>query len=230
MTTFTRTPDEDLHNQPITTALVTGSQARVADVAPALEKEGFSTHGAPSDAVHLPETIRHARLRARSLGCYVQLPTTDLDGDCAAPLAGLRALICNALLGRFDALAVVAPLLAHGARLVIVAGDQAGATRDSDFGLPAISCLLAEAVLAGQGAYGVHTTVVGDGCNAAEIAAVARGAAYGPGLQARSPSAVLAGYAAESTGLCYVDWRDEVLGLVAELAYGQHPDRLGPQG
>ena len=198
------------------TALVTGSAARVTDVSLAMEKEGFSTYSAPPDAAHLSEELHHSGLRSRSLQCYVQLPTTDLDQDGTASLAGLRALVANALLARFDALAVVAPRLAPGARLVIVAGDRAGATGDSELGLPHISLALAEAVLARRGPDNVHTTVIGDNVSPADIAAIARRPANGG-----SPAVGLASYAAVSPQLSYVDWRDEVLGLAAELSDGR---------
>lgn len=223
-------------------ALVTGSAARATDVSLALEKEGFSTYSAPSDALHLVEELRHAALPGRSLSCYVQLPTTELDEGRTGTLAGLRALVANALLARFDALAVVAPRLAPGARLVIVAGDRAGATGDADLGLPGLSAVLAEAVLARRGPDGVHTTVIGAHLTAADIAAIAGGrdrnrnartwgqiTGYVPPLSSvgrsrrvpASPSARLAGFAGVSPELSYVDWRDEVLGLVAELSDGR---------
>jgi hypothetical protein len=224
-------------------ALVTGSAARVTDVSLALEKEGFSTYSAPSDALHLGEELRHAALPVRSLNCYVQLPTADFDEGCTGTLAGLRALVANALLARFDALAVVAPRLAPGARLVIVAGDRAGTTGDADLGLPGLSAVLAEAVLARRGPEGVHTTVIGAHLTSADIAAIAGGrdrnrnartwgqiTGYVPALSPvgsrrvpASPTAMLAGFAGASPELSYVDWRDEVLGLVAELSDGRPP-------
>jgi hypothetical protein len=200
-------------------ALVTGSAARVTDVTLAMEKEGFSTYSAPSDAVHLLEEIRYAVLPARSLNCYVQLPTTELDHGLAGSLAGLRALVANALLARFDALAVVAPLLAPGARVLIVPGDRAGVTGDTEVGLPAISVALAEAVLARRGPENVQTTVVGDNLTPGDIAT----AACRPRNGALAAVA-LAGYAAFSPELSYVEWRDEVLGLAAELSGGRLSD------
>ena len=153
----------------------------MADVAPALEKEGFATHCAPADPLHLVDEIRLAALPARSLECYVQLPMTDLRGCGQPSVAALRALVADALLARFDALAVVVPLLAPGARLVIVAGDRAGTTSDSDLGLPDISGVLAEAVLASHGAHNIHPTVIDDDICASDIAGIARARVDGPG-------------------------------------------------
>ena len=62
----------------------------------------------------------------------------------------------------------------------------------------------------------VHTTVIGDNVSPADIAAIARRPANGG-----SPAVGLAGYAAVSPQLSYVDWRDEVLGLAAELSDGR---------
>ena len=92
----------------------------------------------------------------------------------------------------------------------------AGATGDSELGLPHISLALAEAVLARRGPDNVHTTVIGDNVSPADIAAIARRPANGG-----SPAVGLAGYAAVSPQLSYVDWRDEVLGLAAELSDGR---------
>jgi hypothetical protein len=208
-------------------ALVTGSAARVTEVSLALEKEGFSTYSAPADPGPLGEELRHAAGPGRSLRCYVQLPTTDFSEESTASLAGLRSLGANALLARFDALAVVAPRLAPGARLVIVAGDRAGTTIDTDLGLPPISLVLTEAILAGRGPGNVHTTVIGHDSTAADIAAVAVA-----GRPAAGPSAAgaLAAYAAASPELSYVEWRDEVLGLAAELGDGGVPSDRRPRG
>jgi hypothetical protein len=198
-------------------ALITGSAARVTDVSLALEKEGFSTYSAPADPGALGEELHHAAGPGRSLRCYVQLPTTDCSEESTASLAGLRGLVADALLARFDALAVVAPRLAPGARLVIVAGDRAGTTSDTDLGLPPISLVLTEAILARRGPGHVHTTVVGHTSTPADIAVAAVG---GPPAESPSAAVALAGYAAASPQLSYVDWRDEVLGLAAELSYG----------
>lgn len=207
-----------------TLALVTGSPARVADVAPALEKEGFAIHSAPADSLHLVDEIRHAALPARSLECYVQLPMTDLEGDGVPSVAALRALVAGALLARFDALAVVVPLLAPGARLVIVAGDRAGKTSDSDLGLPGVSGALAEAVLASHGAHNIHPTVIGDDVCASDIAGIAGARIDGSGRRVhrrvRSAGAALADFATASPDLSYVAWRDDLL-LAAELSNGQ---------
>ena len=197
-------------------ALVTGSAALGAAVIPALEKEGFSTHSALSDAPYGLEPVR-AALPARSLDCYVQLPTTTLDHDGTVSVAGLRALVANALLARLDTLAVVAHLLAPGARVVIVAGDRAGTIRDTDLGLPDISCRLAEAVLAGNGMGNHHTSVIGHDRTAADIAAVARGQADGT----RRPP--LAALAAASPHLGFAEWRHEIISLTTELDDGQWP-------
>jgi hypothetical protein len=203
-------------------ALVTGSAAWVAAVVPAMEKEGFSTYGVPLDAVHRLDEIATA-LPARSLGCYVQLPTTDLDRDDTASVAGLRALVAHALLARIDALASIVRLLAPRARVVIVAGDRAGTIQDTDLGLPNIAGRLAEAVLAAHGGDDVHTTVIGDRRTAADIAAIA---AIATGAGHRSPGAALAGYAAVSPHLSYAGWRDEVISLAAELGNGRWPAEL----
>lgn len=196
----------------------------MADVAPALEKEGFATHCAPADPLHLVDEIRLAALPARSLECYVQLPMTDLRGCGQPSVAALRALVADALLARFDALAVVVPLLAPGARLVIVAGDRAGTTSDSDLGLPDISGVLAEAVLASHGAHNIHPTVIDDDICASDIAGIARARVDGPGPRVRrrvqSVSAALADFATFSPDLSYVAWRDELL-LATELSEGQ---------
>jgi hypothetical protein len=93
-----------------------------------------------------------------------------------------------------------------------VAGDRAGTIRDTDLGLPTISVVLAEAVLASTGADKVHVTVVHHDRTAADIAAIARGPTTTPSAADR-----LAGFAALSPGLSFADWRAEVLGLATDL-------------
>jgi hypothetical protein len=208
--------------QPCGLAVVTGSAELVADITPAMEKEGFATHSVPNNGLDQLERIR-ALVPARTLDCYVQLPTTDLDRDGVASVAGLRALVANALLARLDILAALAHLIAPAGRLVIVSGDRAGTVRDVDLGLPGIAGVLAEAVLAGKGAQNVQVTVVGGDRTAADIAAVARGHAPPLRTTTSSPGVALGGYAAVSPELSFVDWRQEVLGLATELGHGCPP-------
>jgi hypothetical protein len=189
------------------TALVTGSEARMTTVAAVLEEEGFLTVCAPPDVPGLAEGIGRAGLSPGTLDCYVQLPATEIGADSGPPLTELRAFVADTLLGRFDALAVVAPLLAPGARLVMVTGDRAGWIRDSDVGLPGVSSALAEAILAGTGAHDVPVTVVSDGAGPDDIVLAARRPAGALSAE------MLAGYAAVAPELNYADWRAEVLGL-----------------
>jgi hypothetical protein len=84
-------PERTGGRPPCRSAFVTGSADLVADVTPALEREGFATRSA---APHELEGIR-AAVPARSLDCYVQLPTTDIEKHGLASVPALRALVAD---------------------------------------------------------------------------------------------------------------------------------------
>ena len=130
-------------------------------------------------------------------------------------MAGLGALVANALLARLDALAVVAGLMAPAGQLVIVAGDRAGTIRDTDLGLPDISVALAKRCWPAQGAEKVHVTVVRHDRTAADIATIARGRQQAHGVTRRTARRVRCAFA----GSEFVEWRAEVLSLATELDY-----------
>lgn len=139
----------------MTNALVTGPAERVAEVATVLWAGGYRTYsiadGAPLAAACVP-------IPPASVACYVQLPGEV--GPDAPDSREVHALLAQNLVRRFDILGVVAPLLAPGASVLLVAGDrrEPGPALEPE---PPVLAMLARAVLGDHGAEDVLVRVVG---------------------------------------------------------------------
>jgi hypothetical protein len=186
------------------TALISGSPARVADVAEALEKLGFAvTQGGPG-----PDGVGAAcdQLLPGSLGCYVQLPReTEVSGRTL--IERVRQFLTQGLLARFDATTAVLPFLGPEACVVLVAGNVPGvATPDDRHARIDLLRVLARAILAECSEGDVRAVVVGYDRSAEEIADIAlhRGDEQGRRV---------AQVAALPQDLNYEDWQREVLSL-----------------
>src|SRR2546423_14616925 len=109
-------------------ALVTGSPARVDDVAAALEQAGFSVVRVPE-----PEDLSAvcAGIDPGSLGCYVQLPR-ETHVDAPSLIGRVRQFLAGGLLARFESASTVVPCMAKDGCVVLVAGNLPGAATPDD--------------------------------------------------------------------------------------------------
>lgn len=180
------------------TALVTGSFDRVPEIAIALKSQGFDILAAGGGA------LENGDLEPRSIDCYVQLPGKVPEGNGSA-LSRTRAVIAGEMLARFDVAALMAPLLAPSATVVLVAdGGENGGT-DSATVVRTLVGLLAEAILR-DSPVGVQATVVDDHQTATEIAALARG-------RTQSGPTPWWLYSEIDSDLDFADWRNSMFCL-----------------
>jgi hypothetical protein len=153
------------------TALVTGSPARVSDVAEALERVGFAVTRA-EDSKELAEAC--AGFEPESLSCYVQLPR---DVPLSGPnlVARVRNFLAEGLLSRFEAAYTVLPLLSPQATVVLVAGHMPHESETPDDRRARVDLLrvLARAILADRRESQVRAIVVGFERTPAQIADIA---------------------------------------------------------
>jgi hypothetical protein len=188
------------------TALVTGSAARVEEVAAAMERAGFSV-------VRAPETSDLAGVCAGidpgSVACYVQLPK-ETKVDAPSLIGRVRQFLAEGLLARFEAAATVVPTLAKDGCVVLVAGNLPGAsTPDDRHARIDLLRVLARAVLAECEGSDVRAVVVGTNRSADDIADIA--------LRRGDESAKKAAEVAALPGeLNYADWQREFLTLTTE--------------
>ena len=153
------------------TALVTGSPARVGDVAEALERVGFTVTRV-EDTHKLAEAC--AGFEPGSLSCYVQLPR---DVALSGPnlVARVRNFLAEGLLSRFEATYTVLPLLSSQATVVLVAGHLPHESETPDDRRARVDLLrvLARALLADCQSGQVKAIVVGFERTPAQIADIA---------------------------------------------------------
>src|SRR5262245_44233743 len=109
-------------------ALVTGSPARVEEVAAALGQAGFRLPNVP-EPNNLAEAC--AGIDAGSLACYVQLPK-ETRVDAPSLIGRVRQFLAEGLLARFEAASTVVPLMAKDGCVVLVAGNLPGAATPDD--------------------------------------------------------------------------------------------------
>ncbi|HEV7687715.1 MAG TPA: DUF6166 domain-containing protein [Acidimicrobiia bacterium] len=174
----------------MTSALLTGSKERTSPLAATLRAHSGDVVVAESrDGI----AGLAARLPARSVGSYVQLL---LAPDGAASWAAL-------VTERIETLALLAPLLAPEAVVVMVAEDAADPARDRRV-VDAL-CLLAEAALTAGGGNDVRVSVV-DEASPATITRLL------PGAAPRGGQGPLADFGADRA---YADWRTDVLNLTS---------------
>jgi len=173
------------------TALITGSRHRTALLDGPLRAHGDdvlvadSRAGIAALAAHLP---------ARSVAAYVQLlMDADAGRSWAPPVTE-----------RIETVALVAPLLAPEASVVLVADDPADPAHD-----PRVAdglCLLAEAALSGaEPAGGVRVSVLPE----ASPEAITRMLGHEPAPVATGPLADL------GADRDYADWRTDILSLTS---------------
>ncbi len=188
------------------TALVTGSDERVDEVATALEKVGFTVTragGLPADV----EAVC-ADVAPGTLDCYVQLPRqTMVSGPTLVDR--IHEFLSEGLLKRFETTSRVLPLLAPEACVVLVAGNiPGGATPDDRHARIDLLRVLARAILADCDQSDVRAVVVGTERSAQEIADIA----HHRGDERRRRQAQVAALSPE---MPYEDWQREFLTLTA---------------
>jgi hypothetical protein len=191
----------EVHTLP--NALVTGSPARVPDIAIALKSAGFDILSAGAiSAEDVPD------LEANSVDCYVQLPTDPPAAGPAGALLRARDVIAHEV-SRFDAVARFLPLLAPSATILLVTGgpheveEPAGPADPDQTAARMIVGVLAEALLRDGGHSGVRTAVVAEDRASREIAALAGNRPPDP-LSWRV-------YAGVDPDLGFADWRNSIL-------------------
>ena len=173
------------------TALITGSRDRTAPLDGTLRACGGDVLVADSrDGI----AALAARLPARSVGAYVQLlMAADAGLSWAPPVTE-----------RIETVALVAPLLAPEAAVLLVADDPADPAHD-----PRVAdglCLLAEAALSGaEPAPGVRVSVLPE----ASPEAVSRALGHQPAPTLAAPLADL------EPDRAYADWRTDILSLTS---------------
>lgn len=167
--------------------LVSGPADDVTAVVSALQRQGFDTFG-----LDLPPRLgtgAAGRRPVRPVDCYVQLaPAPDEPG---------RGSPTRSLLRRVEAVAVVSPLLAHDATVLMVADDWDRRRRDA-------LRLMAEAALADAGVWRRSVVVLDEPLSPGTLAAVAARREAG-----RCPLSL----ADLSPDLPYADWRNEIFSL-----------------
>jgi hypothetical protein len=188
-------------------ALVTGSSDRVAEVADALEKAGFTVTRAGGTLADV-EAVS-ADFAPRTLDCYVQLPRqTPVSGPTL--VSRIHEFLSEGLLKRFETAGQILPLLANDACVVLVAGNiPGGATPDDRHARIDLLRVLARAILADCDKADVRAVVVGTERSAAEIAEIAQHR----GDERRRRQAQVAALPPE---MPYEDWQREFLTLTAD--------------
>jgi len=188
------------------TAVVTGSPARVDEVAGALEQAGFRVTRVPE-----PGDVAGAcgGIEPGSLACYVQLPK-ETRVDAPSLIGRVRQFLEEGLLARFEAASTVVPLLAKDGCVVLVAGNLPGAaTPDDRHARIDLLRVLARAVLAECEGSDVRAVVVGNDRSAADIADIVLRRGDESGRKAAEVAAL-------SGDLNYADWQREFLSLTTE--------------
>jgi hypothetical protein len=187
-------------------ALVTGSAARVDEVAAALEEAAYSVLRVPEgDDV----AAALGGLQDGALSCYVQLPK-ETTVDAPSLIGRVQQFLSAGLLARFEQAATVVPYLAKDGCALFVAGNLPGAaTPDDRHARIDLLRVLARAVLAECEDSDVRAVVVATERSPAEIADIARRR----GDQAGRKAAEVAALPGE---LNYADWQREYLSLTSE--------------
>ncbi len=185
--------------------LVSGPADQAGAVADALRRQGFDTFG-----LDLPPglgTGATGERPRRPVDCYVQLA----PGGGAAAGSPTRTL-----LRRVEAVAVVSPLLAHDATVLMVADDCDRRRRDA-------LRLMAEAALNDAGGGATRVVVLDEPLSPSTMVAAARR------REARRDRVSLVELSPE---LPHADWRNEVFSLtgrddslIREWIAGQHAPR-----
>ena len=188
------------------TALVTGSAARVDEVAGALEQAGFRVTKVPEPG---DLAASCAGIDAGSLACYVQLPK-ETKVDAPSLIGRVRQFLAEGLLARFEGASTVVPLMAKDGCVVLVAGNLPGAsTPDDRHARIDLLRVLARAVLAECEGSDVRAVVVGNERSPADIADIVLRRGDESGKKAAEVAAL-------PGDLNYADWQREFLSLTTE--------------
>lgn len=186
-------------------ALISGAAPLAEAVAAALRQAGAEVV-VTDDVQRVAEVV--AGLEPGSVDAYLQLPVSLASrGDTV--VARVRQFLSEGLLARFEAVEAVLPVLAPGARVLLVSGTtplDAGDLPDDRRARLALLEVLAHAVRADGSASRVRVHTLSSGRGADELAAVALG-------QGRPEPAAVADLQARESEMSYEDWRTEVLGL-----------------
>jgi hypothetical protein len=188
------------------TALVTGSPARVDEVAGALEQAGYRVTKVPE-----PGDVAGAcaGIEPGSLACYVQLPK-ETRVDAPSLIGRVRQFLEEGLLARFEAASTIVPLMAKDGCVVLVAGNLPGAaTPDDRHARIDLLRVLARAVLAECEGSDVRAVVVGNHRSAADITDIVLRRGDEAGRKAAEVAAL-------PGDLNYADWQREFLSLTTE--------------
>lgn len=204
-------------------ALITGSPAHTSDVAAALRCGGFESLCADT-AAELTEVC--TSIPPKSLDCYVQLPDDHTVRTTA--LTAAPAVVADGRLGRYEAIATVAPLLTEAATVVLVIGDRAVDEPPPELAdaVDGLTRFLASTRRHDHPATVILVALAYDRHWPSEIASIARSghgrSAPGPGGSPVSSGDASRGvlpdgvssYADLEPDLGFAEWRLEVLGLL----------------
>ena len=186
------------------TAVITGSPARVGEVAIAFKEGGCSVTEVPCRE-HLDDVARV--LGPGSVDAYVQLPW-DVDIPGSSTVGQVHGFLHGGLLTRFLVMSELLPLLRPGASVVLVAGH-----RPADIHVPdhsharrSLLRLLARAVEADTAAAGVRTAVLSDQCSPDDIAELAL-------HQRPEQPPRLSQYSAYGEELSFADWKRDIMAM-----------------
>jgi len=186
-------------------ALVTGSPARVDDVAAALEDAGYSVLRVPE-----PGDVADALggIEPGTIDCYVQLPK-ETPVDAPSLIGRVKQFLSAGLLTRFDQAATVVPYLTKDGCVLLVAGNLPGAATPDDRNARIdLLRVLARSVLAECEGADVRAVVVATDRSPADIADIARHRGDRSGKQAAEVAAL--------GDMNYADWQREYLSLTTE--------------
>ena len=186
-------------------ALVTGSPARVDDVAAALEDAGYSVLRVPEpgDVADALSGVEHG-----TIDCYVQLPK-ETRVDAPSLIGRVQQFLSAGLLARFDQAATVVPYLTKDGCVLLVAGNLPGAATPDDRNARIdLLRVLARSVLAECEGADVRAVVVATDRSPADIADIARRRGDRSGKQAAEVAAL--------GDMNYADWQREYLSLTTE--------------
>jgi hypothetical protein len=180
------------------TAVVTGSAARVDDVARAIEDRGVRVLRIDRDG---DAVATGADLLPGSVEYYVQLPD-DVVSPRTTRAGALGALLGAGIMGRFREVDTLLPKLAPDCAVVLVTGETVEDLSSLEYP-HAPTCvleMLADAMVTDLAPSRIRATVVSHEQSAQRIAAIAL--ATGP-----KRAAVGAGYAAQAPDMSYDDWK-----------------------
>jgi hypothetical protein len=179
-------------------AVISGSAARVEDVASAMQRRGLTV--VRLDRADDP-VAAVAAISPGSVDYFVQLPD-DVPSPSTTRVGALSSLFRHGLMRRFGEIEALLPTLASHAAVVLVTGETVVDLASDEYP-HAPTCLLemlAEAVVADLSPSAVQCTVISHCHSADQIADAAM--AHGPRRQE-----LVSGFATQAPEMSYDDWR-----------------------